>query len=120
MVDAADVLMDCDASVFESVDAILMILPVILVLVDVGSPENLVLASDAMLPVDDCTVVVPLGLLVLVRLVEELLVSAWYRGLGFHNIIGGILGGAHLILQVVHLFAGAGEIIGCHSFHHLN
>ena len=77
MVDAADVLMDCDASVFESVDAILMILPVILVLVDVGSPENLVLASDAVLPVDDCTVVVPLGLLGLVRLVEELLVSAW-------------------------------------------
>ena len=80
MVDAADVLVDWDASVFDSdsVDAILVILPVILVLVDVGSPENLVLASDAVLPVDDCTVVVPLGfVLELVRLVEELLVSAW-------------------------------------------
>ena len=76
MVDAADVLVDWDASVFDSdsVDAILVILSVILVLVDVGSPENLVLASDVVLPVDDCTVVVPLGLL---GLVEELLVSAW-------------------------------------------
>ena len=69
MVDAADVLVDWDASVSESVDAILVILPAILVLVDVGSPENLVLASDVVLPVDDCTVVVPLGLL---GLVEEL------------------------------------------------
>ena len=78
MVDAADVLVDSDASVSESVDAILVKVPVILVLVDVGSPENLVLASDAVLPVDDCTVVVPLGfVLELVRLVEELLVSAW-------------------------------------------
>ena len=78
MVDAADVLVDWDASVFKSVDAILVILPVILVLVDVGSPENLVLASDAVLPVDDCTVVVPLDFVLgLVRLVEELLVSAW-------------------------------------------
>ena len=77
MVDAVDVLVDWVASVFDSVDAILVKVPVILVVMDVGSPENLVLASDAVLPVDDCTVVVPLGLLVLVRLVEELLVSAW-------------------------------------------
>ena len=79
MVDAV-VLVDWVSSVFDSdsVDAILVILSVILVLVDVGSPENLVLASDVVLPVDDCTVVVTLGFVLgLVRLVEELLVSAW-------------------------------------------